>query len=48
MTFKYLGANIASNRNLKEEVQGQTTKGAMMSDDLRDIIWRNKYMSLKS
>jgi len=43
MSFKYLGgANITSNRNLKEEMQAQTTKVA------GDIIWRNKYTSLRS
>jgi len=31
MTCKYLGSSITSNRNLKEEVQAQTTKAAMMS-----------------
>jgi len=44
MTFKYLGANITSNRNLKE---AQTIKAAM-SGYLRDIIWRNKYVRSKS
>jgi len=33
---------------LKEEMQTQTTKAVMMSNYLCDIIWRNKYMSLKS
>jgi len=42
MTFKYLGANVMSNRNLKEEMRAQTTKA---SGYLRDIIWRNKCKS---
>jgi len=46
MTFKYLTANITSNKNLKQELQVQTTKAAMMSTYA--IIWRNKYMSLRS
>jgi len=33
---------------LKEEMQTQATKAVMMSNYLCDIIWRNKYMSLKS
>ncbi|XP_048520668.1 uncharacterized protein LOC125503803 [Dendroctonus ponderosae] len=45
MTFKYLGANITSNRNLEEEVRNQTSKAALISGYLRDIIWRNKHMS---
>jgi len=31
MTFKHLGANIASNGSLKKEVQVQTTEAATMS-----------------
>jgi len=42
MTYRYPGANITSNVNLKEERQAQTIK----ADYLRDMIWRN--MSLKS
>jgi len=43
MTFKYLGGLTSQlNRNLKEEMQAQTTKVAS------DIIWRNKYTSLRS
>jgi len=34
MTFKYLGANITSDRNLKGEVQAQTIKTTVMSDDI--------------
>lgn len=48
VSFRYLGAHITSNRNLKEEMQKQTIKAAMMSGYLRDIIWRTKYMSLES
>jgi hypothetical protein len=32
---------------VEEEVQAQTTKAAMMSGYLRDIIWRNKNMRSK-
>jgi len=46
MTFKHLGANIASNGDLKEEVQ--TTKAATTSGYLRDIIQRNEYVSSRS
>ncbi|XP_030762233.1 uncharacterized protein LOC115887052 [Sitophilus oryzae] len=48
MSFKYLGANITSTRNLKEEVKTQTTKASLISGYLRDIIWQNKYMSSRS
>lgn len=48
MSFKYLGVNITSSRNLQEEVKAQTTKAALISGYLRDIIWRNKYMSIES
>lgn len=48
MSFKYLGANITSNRDLRSEVKAQTTKASMISGYLRDLIWRNKYMSTRS
>jgi len=48
MTFRYLAANITSNRNLKEEMQAQMTKATMISGYLRDVICRNKYIRLKS
>jgi len=43
---KYLGANVTSN-GVKEEMQAQTTKAAMMIGHLRDVIWRNEHMSLE-
>lgn len=48
MSFKYLGANITSNRNLKSEVKEHTVKASLISGFLRDVIWRNKYMSINS
>lgn len=48
MSFKYLGANITSTRNIKEEAKAQTTKASLISGFLRDIIWRNKHMSTRS
>ncbi|XP_044760217.1 uncharacterized protein LOC123317675 [Coccinella septempunctata] len=48
MSFKYLGANITSNRNLKNEVKAQTTRATLMSGYLRDFFWRNKYVSTRS
>lgn len=38
MRFKYLGVNITSNRNLREEVRDQTIKVSIVSEYLRDII----------
>jgi len=46
MTFKYLRANVTSNRKLKEKVQVQMTKIVMMSGYLRYNM--EKYISLKS
>jgi len=40
MTFNYLGAKITSNRDLKEEIR------AIVSGFLRNLIWRNKHMSI--
>lgn len=48
MRFKYLGVNITNDRNLREEVKDQTTKASIISRYLRDIIWKNKYMNIKS
>ncbi|XP_056635926.1 uncharacterized protein LOC130444672 [Diorhabda sublineata] len=38
MSFKYLGANITSNRNVKNEVKAQTTKASLISGYLKDVI----------
>ena len=46
MIFKYLGVTITSSRDLEKEVKAQTLKAFLMY--LRDIIWRNKYMSVGS
>lgn len=48
MTFNYLGAITSSSRNLYEEVRLQANKAARLSGGLRDIIWRNKHMSIES
>ena len=48
MQFKYLGACITSDRDLKEEVKAQTTKASLISGYLRDVIWRNKHLSIES
>lgn len=46
--FKYLGLEITSNRNIVEEVRSQATKATLISGQLRDIIWRNRYMNIDS
>lgn len=38
MRFRYLGINITSSRNIKEEVKDQTTKASIISGYLRDIV----------
>lgn len=48
MQFKYLGSIITSDRNLEEEVRDQKIKAFIISGNLRDIIWRNKHMSIKN
>ncbi|KAI4476135.1 hypothetical protein M0804_013842 [Polistes exclamans] len=48
MQFKYLGVKIASNRNLEENVEDQTTKAFIIPGYLKDITWRKKHMSIKS
>ena len=46
MNFKYLGVTITSRRDLEKEVKAQTLKAFLISGYLRDIIFRNKYMSV--
>ena len=45
MNFKYLDVTITSSRDLEKEGKAQTLKASLLSGYLRDIIWRNKYMS---
>lgn len=48
MAFNYLGVEITSNRNLKEEVTRQANKAIRVSGCLREVIWRNKFMTTES
>ena len=47
-TFKYFGSIISSNRNTYMEVRHQTNNSARISGLLRDVTWRNKYMTVES
>lgn len=47
MSFNYLGANTSSTRSLNEEVRTQAMKAAAISGCLRDVIWKNKHMSVE-
>ena len=47
-TFKYLGGIISSDRNTYMEVRHQTNNAARISGPLRDVTWRNKYMTVES
>ena len=46
VTFRYLGVEITSHSNLYNEVLNQTTKAAAVSGCLKDVIWKNKHMSV--
>lgn len=48
MVYNYLGVDICSARDLNKEVQKQSTKSAIVSGCLRDVIWRNRYMSVEN
>lgn len=48
MSFKYLGIEISSNRNIKTEVKAQTNKAARISGCLRQLVWQNKTMSTEA
>lgn len=45
MKFNYLGSQISSSRNLIEEVRANCIKASFISGSLRDLIWKNKYMT---
>ncbi|XP_072764658.1 uncharacterized protein [Anoplolepis gracilipes] len=49
MSFNYLGVETYSGRYLLNKARTQTNnKAARIAGCLRDIIWRNKYMTTKS
>lgn len=48
MGFSYLGVETSSDRYLVNEVRTQANKAARIAGYLRDTIWQNKYMSMKS
>ena len=48
MAFKYLGCHVTSDRSLYNAVKDQTIRGAGMSGCLKDIVWRNKFMSTEA
>lgn len=41
MTYKYIGVEIFTKRDIHREVQRQAHKRAIISGYFRDIIWRN-------
>jgi hypothetical protein len=47
-SFKYLGADINDRNDLYDEVSGQVRKASAISGCLKDCIWKNKHMSIKS
>ena len=48
INFKYFGVTKTSSKDLEKEVKAQILKASLISGYLRDIIWRNKYMSVDS
>lgn len=47
MQFNYLGARITSSKDLTAEVRAQANKAARISGCLRQVIWRNKHLSVR-
>lgn len=47
MSFNYLGVGITSSRDLQKEVKCQITKATLIAGYLRDVIWRNKHMTIE-
>ena len=48
MEFDYLGVKITSSKDLTSEVTNQANKAARIAGCLRDVIWRNKHMNIRS
>lgn len=48
MQCTYLGVEITSSKNLQQEVRTQVNKASRISGYLRDLIWKNKYISTDS
>lgn len=48
MRFVYLGAEISSERNTYGEATQRTMKAARVSGFLRDVTWKNKYLTTES
>lgn len=44
----YLGVEITNHKNLQEEARTQANKASRISGYLRDLVWKNKYMSTQS
>ncbi|XP_055378925.1 uncharacterized protein LOC129610383 [Condylostylus longicornis] len=45
MKFNYLGVETTAYRDIKAEMSKQTNKASLISGCLRQVVWRNKYMS---
>ena len=48
MEINYLGVKITSYKDLTSEVSTQANKAACVAGCLRDVIWRNKHMNIRS
>lgn len=48
MSFSYLGTKMRSNESSTEEVRAQTMKAYNTLGFLKDVVWRNKYLSIES
>lgn len=47
MDFPYLGTYITSERHICKEGREQAMKGAQISCYLKDVTWKNEYLSLE-
>lgn len=47
-SFNYFGVLTSRDRNITKEVRTQANKAAIILGYLRDIIWKNKYISLQN
>lgn len=47
-SFNYLDINTSSSRDVTKEVRSQVNRASIISGCLRDIIWRNKFISTEN
>jgi len=48
MSFRYLGVERPAHQDRRSEVKNQIDKASRITGCLKDIIWKNQFLNLKS